>query len=226
VLALQVEKARHGGAQAESFGVGVVDAGQERLRQALESLPPEAPPHEGGEALVRDVGPARQDEIAGGAQLASQAQDRGRGERRETARGEKLVPLRDRAEPPAHVDERPAMRRARPDDLVRQTGAPAQVDPPRLVGDEAVGSPLDDAAVHLVGDDHSAGAGRGLEHGELEPDAALARQRREAMGAGETADAGAGDDDAERAHPRATTSRTREASMPVKEGWSPAVRAR
>ena len=224
--ALQIQEAGHRGAQAESLGVGVVDAGQERLRQTVEGLPPEAPPHEGGEAFVRDVGPAWQDEIAGGAQLAPQAEDPGRGERQQAARSEKLVAFRDRPQRSARVHEGSAKRRVRADDLIRETGSPAEIDPPRLVGNEAVGSSFDDAAIHVVGRDHSAGAGRGLEHRQFEGDAAIAGLGQEAMGAGEPADAGAGDDHPDPAHPPVTLSRTTRASMRMKEGWSPGVPAR
>ena len=70
VPGLQVHEAREGGADGESLGIAGVDAGHERLAQALDRLLPEAPAHEGGDRLVARRPAAGQDEVQGHAQLA------------------------------------------------------------------------------------------------------------------------------------------------------------
>ena len=234
MLPLQVEEARHGGAQAESVGIGVVDARQERLRQTLQGLLSEAPPDKGCQTFIAGARPARQDQVAGGAQLATETQDRSGDERQDAPRGEELVAFRDRQQAPARVYERAAVCCARADDLLRQTGPAAQVDPPRSVGDETVGAALDDAAVDELGADHPARTLGRLEHRQVEREPAFLRQGEETVGAGEAGDTGARDRHApvsadrlgRRRHARAPTSWTSAAIMSVKAGWSPAVRAR
>jgi hypothetical protein len=61
VAVLHLQEAREARAQAHGVGVGGVDAGDERFRQALEHLASESAPHERGERLVA-VGPV----VAGG----------------------------------------------------------------------------------------------------------------------------------------------------------------
>src|SRR5882762_11735563 len=119
------------------------------------------------------------------------------------------------------------MVRVRPDDLVRQAGPAAEIERPGPVRNEAVRPALDEAAFDPVVEDVSSGAARGLQGREPDRQPALAREREEAVGAGQAGDPRAGDDDTEAildgrgqstAHARATTSRTRAASMPMKDG--------
>src|SRR5262249_58526501 len=107
----------------------------QRLRDALERLAPEPPPHEGPQALVPAAAP-RQHEVEPHPELAGPREEAGGEERAEPGGGEELEALGQRVEaPPAH-DERAAEAIVGPHQPILDAEPAAQGERPGLLGEE------------------------------------------------------------------------------------------
>ncbi len=193
VVALHRQELRQGRLEAQLGRVGGVDPADQRLDQAFQHLAAEPPLDERGEALVAVVPLAGEHQVQEHPELAAPRQDRRRQDRPEPAGGHQHEPLRHRHEPPLPDHERAAVLRIGPDQLVGQPELAAEVDPPRLVGDERVGAPLQGEAVVAIGPDRAPDAVAGLEDDHLDRTAEALGARGDPVGRRQPREAAADD---------------------------------
>ena len=203
VAPLQLEKPGQRRGQAQRVGVGRVDAGDQRLGDPLERLPPEPAPHKVAEALVA-AGAARQDKVERHPELAGPGEEPRAQKRPEAGGGQELEALRERMEPATEQHEDPAEAVVGPDEPVLEVEPPAERQRPRLLRQEGVGPGLDQEAVHVLGRDGAAEPRPRLDERRLDGRPALPCQLRRVVGGGQPADAAPDDD--QPSHARVTKS--------------------
>ncbi len=220
---LDLEEPRHGRRQGQRVRVRRVDAGDEGLGHPLERFPAEPPTDEGAQALV-GVAPARQDEVEAHAELARPGEEARGEERPESRRGQELKAIGQRMQPPAKGDEGAPEAVVRADEAVLHAQAPAELERPRLLGQEGVRAPLHQEAVLALGADGAAQASRRLEDRQLQGHPSLAGDLEGVVGRREPGHPSADDDEPHgppgRAGAAARAAATRSASMAMKAGWS------
>ena len=220
LLALELEKARHGRGQREHVGIGGVDPGHQRLGHALERLAAEPPGHESAEALV-GIAAAGQHEIHGHPELARPREEARPNERAESRRREELEAIGQWMQAPAEGDIGAPKAVVGADQPVLDAEPAAERQRPRLLREKRVGAALDEEALvplRLYGAAHPVA---GLQEHQLQRKAALAGDLDGAMGGGKPRDA-ATDHRELHCGPRST----RSASIAMNAGWSLAVCAR
>ena len=189
---LELREARHRGREAQVVGIGGVDAGDERLGDALERLPAEPAPHERAEALV--VRPAAgEHEVERHPELPRPGEEGRAQERREPRRREELESLGQRVEPAGAPDVDVAEPIVGAGEAVLDAEPPAERQRPGLLREERVGPRLDEEAAHALGRDRAAEPLARLEQRQLERDPPVARDLAGAVGGRQTRDPPADD---------------------------------
>ena len=169
MLALHVEEHREGRAHAHLLGVAGVDAGHDRLGDALQRLPAEPAADEVAEALVegrpdgarrpcRRRAASRQHQVEAHADLARPAHQAAHRERHHARRDHEDDALGQLVQLPARVDEALADVLVAVEEAVADAQLAGGRDRPRLLDDRRVGAALDDEPVAAHGVDLAAEA--------------------------------------------------------------------
>ena len=140
-----------------SVGVRRIDARDQGLDQPVQGLAAQPPPDEAGQALLDLVIAARDEQVHQHPELAAPGQDRRGEQRAQPPRRHQDEALGHRHQPALPDDERAAMARIRLDQPIAEAQPLAEVQAPRLVGDEGVRAALEREAVEPVRPDHAAG---------------------------------------------------------------------
>ena len=155
---LQLPKAREGREDREPLGIACVDAGEQRLAQALHGLLPEAPAQERRDRLVAVAVLAGDQDVEAHAQLARPGEEAAREEGQDLRRHREHHPLGQRVELSPVQDEDRALVGVRGDQALAEAELAAQRDRLGLLRQHRVGSALEQEAVPRLGADHPAEA--------------------------------------------------------------------
>ena len=163
MLLLEVAEARESGEDREPLGVAGVDAGEQRLAEAIDRLLPEPPPKERGDRLVPATVPTRDHEVEAHAELAGPGEEAAAGEGQDLRRDGQHHPLGKRVELPPVEDVDGAQVGVRGNEALAQTELAAEGDALRLLREHRVRPALEQEPVARLGPDHPAEARPRLE---------------------------------------------------------------
>ena len=186
VARFDLRQPREGGPQRQALRVAGMDAGHQRLAEALDRLLTQTPPQERCDRLVAFAA-ARDHEVEGHAQLAAPGEEAGAEEGSDPARdAEHTFGQGVQPSPAEHVDR--AWRAGRHEALA-QSQVTAESDGVRLLGQDRVWAALEKKPLDALGADHSSPPRLLLEERERHA------RGREVMGGHQPRDAAADDGD-------------------------------
>ena len=196
VLGLHAAQGGEGREDAEALGVGVVDAGEQGLSEAVDELVAEAAAHESGEGFVAGILAGGDKEFGEDAGLRLEGKEGGAGDGAPAGGSEHHHAGRDGVEVGADGDEGAGGLAEGVDEAIAEAEFAHEIGGPGLAPQDGVGAVLDDELTAAGsglggGEDFASPAGGGLEDGAGDGGLGVGK----VPGGGEPGDAAADDGD-------------------------------